>query len=78
MDLFNLSSAQKMLLFSEIENPHNDSFYLAFRKNYDLDDFENVKSAIECISREYLNLQIKHDENGEFKQYFITLQSETF
>ena len=70
MDLFNLSSAQKMLLFSEIENPHNDSFYLAFRKDYDADDFENVKSAIECISREYLNLQIKHDENGEFKQYF--------
>ena len=70
MDLFNLSSAQKMLLFSEIENPQNDSFYLAFRKDYDLDEFENVKSAIECISNEYLNLQIKYDENGEFKQYF--------
>ncbi|WP_296890755.1 condensation domain-containing protein [uncultured Methanobrevibacter sp.] len=70
MDLFNLSSAQKMLLFSEIENPQNDSFYLAFRKDYDLDDFENVKSAIECISNEYLNLQIKYDEGGEFKQYF--------
>ena len=47
MDLFNLSSAQKMLLFSEIENPHNDSFYLAFRKNYDLDDFENGDGSIE-------------------------------
>ena len=70
MDLFNLSSAQKMLLFSEIENPHNDSFYLAFRKDYDADDFENVKLAIESISKEYLNLQIKYDENGEFKQYF--------
>ena len=70
MDLFNLSSAQKMLLFSEIENPQNDSFYLAFRKDYDLDDFENEKSAIECISNEYLNLQIKYDEGGEFKQYF--------
>ena len=58
MDLFNLSSAQKMLLFSEIENPHNDSFYLAFRKDYDADDFENVKLAIESISKEYLNLQI--------------------
>ena len=70
MDLFNLSSAQKMLLFSEINNPHNDSFYLKFRKNYDLEDFDIVKSAIECISKEYLNLQIKYDENGEFKQYF--------
>ena len=70
MDLFNLSSAQKMLLFSEINNPHNDSFYLKFRKNYDLEDFDAVKSAIECISKEYLNLQIKYDENGEFKQYF--------
>ena len=71
MDLFNLSSAQKMLLFSEMNNPHNDSFYLAFRKNYNLDDFENVKLAVECICREYLNLQIKYDENGEFKQYFV-------
>ncbi|WP_405289695.1 amino acid adenylation domain-containing protein [Methanobrevibacter sp.] len=71
MDLFNLSSAQKMLLFSEIENHQNDSFYLAFRKNHDFDDFENVKLAIEGISKEYLNLQIKYDENGEFKQYFV-------
>ena len=70
MDLFNLSSAQKMLLFSEINNPNNDSFYLKFRKDYDLDDFKIVKSAIEFISKEYLGLQIKYDENGEFKQYF--------
>ena len=41
--------------------------YLKFRKNYDLEDFDIVKSAIECISKEYLNLQIKYDENGEFK-----------
>ena len=27
------------------------------------EDFENVKAAIECISKEYLNLQIKYDEN---------------
>ena len=71
MKLFNLSSAQKMLLFSEINNPQNDSFYLKFRKDYDLEDFENVKLAIESISKEYLNLQIKYDENGEFKQYFV-------
>ena len=70
MDYFNLSSAQKMLLFSEIENPHNDSFYLPFRKNYKSDDYENIKAAVKAISEEYLNLQIKYDENGEFKQYF--------
>ena len=52
MKLFNLSSAQKMLLFSEINNPQNDSFYLKFRKDYDLEDFENVKLAIESISKE--------------------------
>ena len=49
MDLFELSSSQKMLLFSEINNPHNDSFYLKFRKDYDLEDFEYVKLAIEYI-----------------------------
>ena len=56
-----------MLLFSEIKNPHNDSFYLKFRKDYDLEDFENIKLAIESISRNYLNLQIKHDDSGDFK-----------
>ena len=71
MDLFDLSSSQKMLLFSEINNPHNDSFYLKFRKDYDLEDFENVKLAIEFISRNYLNLQIKHDVSGDFKQYYV-------
>ena len=40
MDLFDLSSSQKMLLFSEINNPHNDSFYLKFRKDYDLFEVE--------------------------------------
>ena len=49
MELFGLSSAQKMLLFSEINNPNNDSFYLKFRKDYDLEDFEFVKMAIESI-----------------------------
>ena len=77
MNLFNLSSSQKMLLFSEINNPHNDSFYLKFRKDYDLEDFEIVKSAIECISKEYLNLQIKYDENGEFKQYYTDMEEVT-
>ena len=46
MESFNLSSSQKMLLFSEINNPHNDSFYLKFRKDYDLEDLEYVKKAI--------------------------------
>ena len=59
MGYFDLSSAQKMLLFSEINNPNNDSFYLKFRKDYDLDDFEHVKSAIEEIIRNYLTLEIK-------------------
>ena len=70
MDLFELSSSQKMLLFSEINNPHNDSFYLKFRKDYDLEDFEYVKLAIEYICGNYLNLQIKHDDSGDFKQYY--------
>ena len=70
MEFFNLSSSQKMLLFSEINNPHNDSFYLKFRKNYSKTDFEYVKKAIELISQKYLNLQIKYDTNGDFKQYY--------
>ena len=81
MNLFNLSSAQKMLLFSELDNPQNDSFYLKFRKNYDLNDFEYVKSAITNICQNYLNLQIKHDENGDFKQYYVRgndVEIETF
>ncbi len=70
MGNFNLSSCQKMLLFSEINNPNNDSFYLKFRKDYDLEDFEDVRHAIEIISKKYLNLKIKYDENGDFKQYY--------
>ena len=81
MELFNLSSAQKMLLFSELDAPNNDSFYLKFRKDYDLMDFDYVKSAISNICQNYLNLQIKYDENGEFKQYFVEcddVEVETF
>ena len=81
MELFNLSSAQKMLLFSELNNPNNDSFYLKFRKDYDLMDFEYVKSAIAAICQNYLNLQIKYDENGEFKQHYVEVDDvgvETF
>ena len=70
MKSFNLSSSQKMLLFSEINNPHNDSFYLKFRKDYSKTDFEYVKHAIETISQKYLNQQIKYDTNGDFKQYY--------
>ena len=70
MHKFNLSSSQKMLLFSEVNNPNNDSFYLKFRKDYDLKNFDDVKQAIECISRNNLNLKIKYDENGDFKQYY--------
>lgn len=43
MNFFKLSSAQKMLLFSEINNPHNDSFYLKFRKDYEKEDFSLLK-----------------------------------
>jgi len=70
MHKFNLSSSQKMLLFSEINNPNNDSFYLKFRKDYDLKNFDKVKQAIESISRNHLNLKIKYDEKGDFKQYY--------
>ena len=73
MGLFDLSSSQKMLLFSEINNPHNDSFYLKFRKDYGLEDFENVKLAIETISQNYLNLQIKKDDSGDFKQHYVDI-----
>ena len=70
MSYFDLSSSQKMLLFSEINSPNNDSFYLKFRKDYDLNRFEDLKGAIEVVSRKYLNLKIKYDENGDFKQYY--------
>ena len=70
MNYFELSSSQKMLLFSEINSPNNDSFYLNFRKDYDLNNFEKIKDAIELISKSYLNLKIKYDENGDFKQYY--------
>lgn len=49
MTYFDLSSSQKMLLFSEINNPHNDSFYLKFRKDYHLNDFDIVKQSIKFI-----------------------------
>ncbi|WP_410319770.1 amino acid adenylation domain-containing protein [Methanobrevibacter sp.] len=80
MVCFDLSSSQKMLLFSEINNPNNDSFYLKFRKDYDLDDFENVKLAIESISKNHLNLKIKDEGNGDFKQYYdnFEVNIETF
>ncbi len=70
MNYFNLSSCQKMLLFSEINNPHNDSFYLKFRKDYPLNDLDSLKLAIKTISEEYLNLQIKYSDEGDFKQYY--------
>ena len=81
MKLFKLSSAQKMILFSEVNNPENDSFYLNMRKDYDLKDFEYVKSAITTICQSYLNLQIRYDENGDFKQYYAEVKDvdvETF
>ena len=59
-----------MLLFSEVNNPRNDSFYLKFRKDYKLEDFEYVKRAIEILSSNYLNLQIKFDDGGDFRQYY--------
>jgi len=67
---FKLSSCQKMLLFSEINNANNDSFYLKFRKDYPLDEFEYLKSAVEIISKNYLNLQITKNTNGDFEQYY--------
>ncbi|WP_296804248.1 non-ribosomal peptide synthetase [uncultured Methanobrevibacter sp.] len=80
MVCFDLSSSQKMLLFSEINNPNNDSFYLKFRKDYDLNAFENVKLAIESISKNHLNLKIKDNGNGDFKQYYddFEVDIETF
>lgn len=80
MNLFDLSSSQKMLLFSEINNPCKDSFYLKFRKDYDLEDFEYVKKAIEMVSAQYLNLQIKNNNDGDYKQYYtnVNIDIESF
>ena len=76
MNLFNLSSVEKMVLFSELNNPRNDSFLLKFRKDFDLNDFDYLKPAIEIISKNYLTLQITHDENGDFKQYYADIDNE--
>ncbi|MDO5826463.1 MAG: condensation domain-containing protein, partial [Methanosphaera sp.] len=71
MEHFNLSSSQKMLLFSEINNENNTSFYLKFRKDYDLTEINHVKEAIEYITKKYLNLQITVDANGDYKQHYV-------
>ena len=71
MKLFDLSNAQKMLLFSNIENPNNTSFNLNFKREYNIDDIDYLKKAVNFIANNYLNLQIKNIENGEFKQYYV-------
>ena len=71
MEYFDLSNSQKMLMFSEINNPKNDSFYLKFRKNYSLDDFDYIKNSIELISKNYLNIQIHSDEKGNITQHYV-------
>ena len=75
MHKFNLSSSQKMLLFSEVNSPNNDSFYLKFRKDYDLKDFDDVKQSIERISRTHLNLKIKYINYNTLLLFFILIYS---
>lgn len=60
-----------MIIFSDINNPNNDAFYLNFRKDYSIDDLEYLKKAINVISSNSLNLRIKYDRNGDFKQYYF-------
>lgn len=69
--MFELSNAQKMIVFSEVDKPNNDVFYLNFRKDYNLKDLEYIKEAIGLISNKSLNLQIKKDSGGDFKQYYV-------
>ncbi|MDO5849574.1 MAG: amino acid adenylation domain-containing protein [Methanobacteriaceae archaeon] len=68
---FDLSNAQKMILFSNIDNPSNDSFYINFRMDYDIEDLESLKYAINVISAKSFNLRIKYDSAGDFKQYYV-------
>ena len=41
--MFDLSSAQNSVLFSQINEPNDDSFYLKFRKDYEKEDFSLLK-----------------------------------
>ena len=68
---FDLSDAQKMIIFSDVNNPNNDAFYLNFRKDYSIRDLEYLKKAINDICIKSLNLRIKYDKNGDFKQYYF-------
>ncbi|MBE6506254.1 MAG: hypothetical protein E7Z73_11100 [Methanobrevibacter millerae] len=67
--MFDLSSAQNSVLFSQINEPNDDSFYLKFRKDYKKEDFSLLKDSIELLSDKFLNLFIKND-NGKIKQYY--------
>ena len=69
MDYFDLSNAQKMILFSSILNPNNSAFYLNFKKKYSVSELENLKKAVNAICSSYLNLQIKELED-DYKQYY--------
>lgn len=71
---FNLSSSQKMLLFSEISQEQSDSLILKFRKDYDINELDFLKEAITYLSKEYLNLQIVHDEEGNYKQHYVDVE----
>ena len=73
--MFELSSAQKMIVFSEVDKPNNDVFYLNFRKDYNLNNLEYLKESINLISAKSLNLQIKKDDKGDFKQYYVDGES---
>ena len=67
--MFDLSSAQNSVLFSQINEPNDDSFYLKFRKDYEKEDFSLLKDSIELLSDKFLNLFIKND-NGKINQYY--------
>lgn len=67
--MFDLSSAQNSVLFSQINEPNDDSFYLKFKKDYEKEDFSLLKDSIELLSDKFLNLFIKND-NGKIKQYY--------
>ena len=49
MEYFDLSNAQKMILFSSILNPNNSAFHLNFKKKYQVSELPYLKKAINII-----------------------------
>ena len=68
--MFDLSSAQNSVLFSQINEPNDDSFYLKFRKDYEKEDFSLLKDSIELLSDKFNTIR-----NGKGIAYTIPIKS---